>query len=98
MTGEALVLNTTPIITFGYVIQVIISLAIIIGFIYMCAKFILPKLKVGNTGKLIKLVDKIFLEPQVSAYILKVKKAAWLVVVSNKQISRIDKIDEPIEE
>ena len=98
MTSEALVLNTTPIITFGYIVQVTISLAVIIAFIYLCAKFVLPKLKVGNIGKHIKLVDKIFLEPQVSAYILKVKKNAWLIVVSNKHISRIDKIDEPIEE
>ena len=98
MTPEALTLQTTPIITFGYVIQVFISLLAVLGIIYLSAKFILPKLKVANTGRLIQILDRVHLEPQVTSYILKTGKSAWLIVVSNKQISRIDKVDDIINE
>lgn len=98
MTTEALVLQTSPIITFGYVIQVIVSLLIVIGLIYLSARFLLPKLKFGGTGRLIKLVDRVYLEPNVAAYVLKIGKAAWLVMSSNKNITKIDRIDELVDE
>lgn len=94
MTPEALVLEHTPIITFGYLMQVLISLLVVLAFIYLIAKYLLPRLKISATGKIIKVVDRIYLEPQVSAYILKIGKSAWLIVTSNKQVTRIDKIGE----
>ncbi len=98
MTAEAIALQTTPIITFGYIVQVFLSLLIVLGFIYVAARFILPKFKMGNSGKFIQVLDRVSLEPQVSAYILKVGKSAWLITVSNKNIARIDKIDDQIVE
>lgn len=96
MTVEALTLQTTPIITFGYVMQVIISLAVIIAFIFFAAKYLLPKLKVNNIGRYITVLDRVYLEPQVTAYVLKVRNAAWLVAVSNKNIVKVDRIDNEI--
>lgn len=94
MTPEALALQRTPIITFGYIMQVFISLLVVLAFIYLIAKFLLPRMKISATGKLIKILERVYLEPQVTAYILKVGKSAWLVVASNKQVARIDKIEE----
>jgi len=94
MTSESLVLQTSPIITFGYVMQVLFSLAIVIAFIFIIAKFFLPRLKLTAPGRLIQVVDRVILEPQVSAYILKVGKSAWLVVTSSKSVTKIDKIEE----
>jgi flagellar biogenesis protein FliO len=98
MTPEALTLQTTPIITFGYVMQVIISLLVILAFIFFAAKYLLPKLKVASIGKLIQVVDRVYLEPQVTAYIIKIKKSAWLVAVSNKNIVKIDRVDAEVNE
>jgi len=94
MTPEALVLKSSPIITLGYIMQVLISLAIVLAIIFVIARYLLPKLKVTTPGRLIQVVDRVFLEPQVSAYILKVGKSAWLIVTSSKQVARIDKIEE----
>ncbi|MFA4906627.1 MAG: flagellar biosynthetic protein FliO [Candidatus Margulisiibacteriota bacterium] len=92
MTGEALVLQSSPIITTGYVMQVLISLAVVIGLIYVLARYFLPRLKVGSPGRIIQVVDRVMLEPQVSAYILKVGKKAWLVVAGNKGVKKIDEV------
>ncbi|MFC1571477.1 flagellar biosynthetic protein FliO [Candidatus Margulisiibacteriota bacterium] len=96
MTPEALALQRTPIITFGYVMQVFFSLLVVLAFIYLIGRYVLPRLKVASTGKLIKILDRVYLEPQISAYILQVGKSAWLVVTSSKQVTRIDKIDESL--
>lgn len=98
MTSEALSLQTTPIVTFGYIMQVLISLLMVLALIYLSAKYLLPRLKVERTGKLIKILDRVYLEPQVSAYIIKAGKGAWLIAASNKNISRIDRIDDIIQE
>jgi flagellar biogenesis protein FliO len=97
MTPEALALKTSPIITLGYFLQVLFSLAIVLGIIYVIAKYLLPKLKITPRGKIIQMVDRIMLEPQVSAYILKVGKKAWLVVTSNKQAQKIDEVSGELE-
>jgi len=94
MTPEAIAFQRTPIITFGYVAQVFFSLLIVLAIIYLLAKFVLPRLKVNATGKMIKILDRLYLEPQVSAYLLQVGKSSWLIVTSNKSVTRIDKIDE----
>lgn len=96
MTPEALALERTPVITFGYIMQVFISLLVVLAFIYLIAKYLLPRLKVTAGGKLIKIIDRIYLEPQVSAYILKVGKKAWFIVTSNKTVERIDEVSEEI--
>jgi flagellar biogenesis protein FliO len=94
MTQESLVLQSTPIITFGYVIQVFLSLLVVLAFIYLIGKFVLPRLKPSATGKLIQILDRVYLEPQVAAYILKVGKSSWLLAVSKQNIVRIDKLEE----
>jgi len=94
MSSEALVLQSSPIVTVGYVMQVLLSLAVVIAFIYVIAKYILPRMKVTSPGNLIQVVDRVMLEPQVTAYVLKVKKNSWLVVTSSKSVTRIDKIEE----
>lgn len=93
MTLEALPLQHTPIITFGYIMQLFISLLIVMALIYITARFVLPKLKTTSTGNIIKILDRVYLEPQVSAYVLKAGKDSWLIVTSSKQIARIDKIE-----
>lgn len=96
MTPEAIAFQSTPIITFGYLVQVFVSLIIVVAFIYLIGKYLLPRLKSSTSSKIIQILDRVYLEPQVSAYILKVAKTAWLIVVSNKQVAKIDKIEEEI--
>lgn len=93
MTPEAFYFQSAPIMTFGYVMQVIISLLVVLGFIWLSAKYLLPKLKVSDSGKLIKILDRAYLEPQVTAFLLRVGDKAWLVGISNKNIALIDKIE-----
>jgi len=93
MTPEALAFQSTPIVTFGYIMQVIISLLVVLGFIWLAAKYLLPKLKVSDSGKLIKILDRAYLEPQATTFLLRVGQRAWLVGISNKNIALIDKID-----
>lgn len=94
MTAETLVLQSSPIITIGYLMQVIFSLAIVIAIIFAASKYLLPRLKINVPGKIIQVVDRIYLEPQVTAYILKVGKRAWLVIASSKQVEKISEIDQ----
>ncbi len=98
MTPEALTLQTTPIITFGYVMQVFFSLLVIVAFIFFAAKYLLPKLKVNSVGRFIRVLDRVYLEPQVTAYVVKIKNAAWLIAVSNKNIVKIDRVDNEVNE
>lgn len=93
MTPEALVLQSSPVISVGYIMQVILSLAIVLAIIYVSARFLLPKLKVTSPGRIIQVVDRTMLEPQVSAYILKVGKKSWLIAVSNKNIEKIAEVE-----
>jgi flagellar biogenesis protein FliO len=93
MTTEALVLQTSPIITTGYIMQVILSLAVVVAIIYVLAKYLLPRLKVTTPGRLIQVIDRIYLEPQVSAYVLKVGQKAWLIVASSKNVELISEVE-----
>ena len=79
--------------TIGYVFQLILSLAIVIGIIYFSAKYLFPKLQLPSQGKLIQVVDRIGLEPQVSAYIISVHEKSYLIVVSQKGVTLIDKLE-----
>ena len=92
MTTEALVFKSSPIITFGYIIQIFFSLLIILALLYVGSRYILPKIKTANSGKYIQLLDRVYLEPQVSAHIIKVGPEAWLIGISNKNITKIDKV------
>lgn len=73
--------------------QLIISLAIVVGLIYFFARYLLPKLQLPSSGNLIQIKEKIGLEPQVSAYIISVREKSYLVVVSNKGVTLIDKLE-----
>ena len=94
MTSEALILQSSPIITAGYVMQVIFSLAIVVALIYAIARFLLPKLKTGGAGRLIQVIDRVLIEPQVAAYVLKVGRKSWLIVSSNKNVATIAELGE----
>lgn len=94
MTPEALVLQSSPIITAGYVMQVLISLAIVVALVYVIGRYLLPKLKVSGTGRLIQVIDRVLIEPQVAAYIIKVGRKSWLIVSSNKNVEKIAEIEE----
>ena len=95
MTYEALTLHQTPIVTFGYIIQVLLSLAIVIGFIYVAAKYLLPRLQqIVPKGKLMQVTDRMGLEPQVTVYSLKIESYTYLLAVSNKNVTLIDKFKE----
>lgn len=93
-TQEALVLRASPIITFGYIMQMIFSLAIVLGIIYLCAKFLLPKIKLSGTGKFITVLDRVALEPNVSLYVIQIGIKKWLIGVGQKNITRIEQLDE----
>lgn len=77
----------------GYIMQVIFSLAIVIGFAYITLKYVLPKLKTSSIGRYIKVIDRVFLEPQVTAYMLEAKGKSYLVVISQKKATLLDKYE-----
>jgi len=91
-TIEALTLQKTPIVTFGYIIQVVFSLAIVLGLIYLTSKYLLPRLQVNPKGKFLEVIDRVGLEPQVSAYVIKVKDQTYVLAVSSKNVELIDKL------
>ncbi|MFA5113716.1 MAG: hypothetical protein WC529_05420 [Candidatus Margulisiibacteriota bacterium] len=93
MTTEALVLSSSPIMTVGYLMQVILSLAIVLGLIFVIARYLLPRLKVAPGGKLIQVADRVMLEPQLTAYVLKVKGKSWLVVAGSKGVAAVGEVE-----
>lgn len=93
ITPEVITVGRSPLITFGYIVQLLVSLAIVVGLIYFAAKYLTPKLNLGSTGQMIKIKDRIFLEPQVSAYIISAQDMNYLIVVSNKGVTLIDKLE-----
>ena len=83
----------SPLITIGYIFQLIISLAIVIGLIFFSAKYLFPKLQLPSQGKSIQIIDRIGLEPQVSAYVISANNKQYLIAVSNKSVTLIDKLE-----
>ena len=82
-----------PLFTVWYILQLIVSLGIVIGLIYFSAKYLFPKLQIPSSGKSIQILDKIGIEPQVSAYIISAQDKAYFVIVSNKGVTLIDKLE-----
>lgn len=93
---ESYTTKSSPIVTFSYFVQLVFSLLIVIGLIYVTSKYLLPKLQVKTQGKVVEVIERVGLEPQVTAYILRIKRSSWLIVVSNKQVTKIDKIEEDL--
>jgi flagellar biogenesis protein FliO len=94
ITREAAVLPSRSAWTgIGYLVQISLSLLIILALIYVTLKFLLPKLTVSTKGKMIQVLDRIGLEPSVGAYILQVGRQNFLIVVSSKNVTYIDKVD-----
>ena len=93
MTTEALAFQQPAVLSAGAIFQGIVSLAIVLAVIWVIAKYLLQKLKIPSSSKIIQIVDRVYLEPQVTSYILKAGCDSWLVVVSNKQIAKIDKVN-----
>ena len=97
MTPEALVLRSSSVITAGEVFKTVFSLVLVVGLIYLIARFLMPRLKVAGSGRLIQVVDRMMIEPQVAAYILKVGKKSWLIVSGGKNVQKIaDLGEEPL--
>jgi len=92
MTPEALALQSSPIITAGYVMQVLFSLVVVVALIVVMARYLLPKLHAPSGGKIIQVADRVMLEPQVSAYIIRVKEKAWLVVAGSKNVASLGEV------
>lgn len=95
LTEEALPIERSPVITMPYLVQLFFSLVIVFGLIYLTAKYVLPKLQVtAAKGRSIEVVDRVGLEPQVSAYIIKAGKKSYLLAVSSKNVQLISEIEE----
>ena len=94
LSPEAPSLKTTPIITTGYLFQLFVSLAIVFGLMYLVSKYVLPKIKVTTSGRHIQVIDRVGLEPQVTAYVLKVQNNSWLIVSSHKNVSVVSKLED----
>lgn len=81
-------------VSIGYVVQLLFSLAVVLGFLYITAKYLLPKLKTSNKSEHITLFDRLVVEPQVTLYIVRSAGKSWLLSVSNKNVTVIDKFEE----
>lgn len=93
-TLESLKLTHTPIVTFSYIMQILFSLLVVLGIFYVASRYVLPKLQFKNKGTELELEDRLGLEPQVSAYVIKRKNKRWLIAVSSKNITVVDKLEE----
>ena len=94
LTSEAVSASSgTSVISVGYIIQLLFSLLVVVGLAYFAAKFVLPRLKYSTRGTYINVIDKVVIEPQVTAYILKAGNESWLIGVSNRNIVKIDKLE-----
>jgi len=93
-TESSAVSGSSSIISFGYIVQLIFSLLVVFGFIYLAAKYVFPKFQSGTKGKFIEIIDRLTIEPQVSSYIIKAGKSSWLIIVSGKTVAKIDKLEE----
>ncbi|MFA5103978.1 MAG: hypothetical protein WC527_02230 [Candidatus Margulisiibacteriota bacterium] len=85
---------SSAVVSIGYVIQLFFSLLVVLGFLYVIAKYLLPKMKFSSKSEHIIIFDKLVAEPQVTLYIVKAAKKSWLISVSNKNVTLIDKFEE----
>lgn len=81
-------------VSIGYVIQLLFSLLVVMGFIYLAGKYLLPKIKTSSKSEHITLFDRLVVEPQVTLYIVKSANRSWLISVNNKAVTVIDKFEE----
>jgi len=93
ISPETMPVGSSPLVTAGYIFQLLISLAVVIGLIYFSAKYLFPKLQMPSKGQMIQVLDRVGLEPQVSAYVLTSLGNTYIVLVSNKSATLIDKIE-----
>lgn len=77
----------------SYLLQLFFSLIVTIGLIYLAARFFLPKLNLARGSEKIKIIARKALEPQVTAYLLGAYESEWLILVSHKNVVKIDKVD-----
>ena len=71
--------------------------AVVFGFIYLTAKYLLPKIQPGTKGKYIEVIDKVVIEPSVTAYIIKAANIRHLVIVSGKSATVLGKVEGDLE-
>jgi flagellar biogenesis protein FliO len=82
----------SPVISVGYIVQLIFSLAVVVGFLYVTAKYLLPKMQTGTKSKQIEITDKLVIEPQVSSYVIKAGGNSYFIIVNSKTTTLIDKL------
>jgi len=93
-TNTAVSSVSSAAVSIGYVVQLFFSLVVVLGFLYLTAKYLLPKIKTSNKSEHIAIADRLVVEPQVTLYIVKAAKKSWLISVSNKAVTVIDKFEE----
>ena len=93
ISPETISVGSSPLVTVGYLLQLVVSLGIVVGLIYVSAKFLLPKLQLPSSGSMIQVLDRVGIEPQVSAYVISAYGKTYLVAVSNKNVTLIDKLE-----
>lgn len=93
--AETLTFQKTPIVTIGYIMQVILSLLIVLGLLWVSSKYLLPRLKFTPQGKNIEIIERVVLEPGLSAYIIKIKSGKkYVIAAGQKGIALLDRIEE----
>lgn len=93
-TTEAITFQKTPIVTFGYIMQVLISLAIVLGILYISSKYLLPRMKFSPKGRFVEIVDRIGLEPGLAVYIIRVKNKQYVLAAGQKGTTLLDSLEE----
>jgi hypothetical protein len=90
---EVMNVGRSPLITVGYIFQLLISFGIVIGLIFFAAKYILPKVQLPSAGRSLEILDRLGLEPSVTTYVIAWNEKKYLVIVSNKSATLIDKLE-----
>ncbi len=96
-SAEAYSQSGSSAVSFGYIIQLVFSLAVVFGFIYLAAKYFLPKLQPGIKGKYLEVTDKLVIEPSVTAYILKTGKSQHTVIIAGRTATVLGKVEGDLE-
>ena len=93
-TAETIAFQKTPLVTFGYIMQVLISLSIVLGLLWVSSKYLLPRLNFTPKGRMIEVIDRIAIEPGLSAYVLKAKNKNYFIVSGQKGTVLLDAFEE----
>jgi flagellar biogenesis protein FliO len=85
-------LSGGPQISWLYYVKVLVFLGLIIGFLYLLYFILKVNIPQQDRIKMLRVIDKIYLEQGVSLYIIKILDSNWLIGVGNKEIKLIEKL------